>query len=118
MGFALSVDKLQKEIKTPDDLVSIRDMLAIGEHNRNQNVEGGLDYESITNSAKFGVKNNASTFRSFEEEINAQFDIKPVLKADRASERVGVIGYKMGMTHFWDKWGKIQGCTVIQLDRC
>ena len=114
----MSVDKLQKEIKTPDDLVSASEMVALGEKNRLQTVEGGLDYESITNGAKFGVRNNPSTFRSFEDEINSQFNIVPVLKADRASERTGVIGYKVGMTHFWDKWGKIQGCTVIQLDRC
>lgn len=28
------------------------------------------------------------------------------------------MGYKIGMTHFWDKWGKLTPCTVIQVDRC
>lgn len=28
------------------------------------------------------------------------------------------MGYKVGMTHFWDKWGKVVPCTIIQLDRC
>lgn len=34
------------------------------------------------------------------------------------SRRVGLLGYKVGCTHFWDKWGKLQPCTVIQIDRC
>ena len=37
---------------------------------------------------------------------------------DRNSKRCGVLGYKMGMTHFWDRWGVLTPCTVIQVDRC
>lgn len=40
------------------------------------------------------------------------------MKADRLSKRAGLLGYKVGCTHFWDKWGKLQPCTVIQIDRC
>ena len=36
----------------------------------------------------------------------------------RYSLRTGVIGYKVGMTHFWDKWGAMVPCSVIQMDRC
>ena len=37
---------------------------------------------------------------------------------DRNSRRVGLTGFKVGMTHFWNKWGQIVPCTVIQVDRC
>jgi hypothetical protein len=59
------------------------------------------------------LKNNLKSFRSFEEEINKNFKLVPTRQADRLSTRVGVMGYKVGMTHFWDKWGKLQPCTVI-----
>lgn len=64
------------------------------------------------------MTNNATTFRSFEDEINKQFPLVETRQIDRHSKRSGAIGYKVGMTHFWDKWGKLQPCTVIQLDRC
>ena len=57
--------------------------------------------------------NKIETFKSFEEEINSQFKIQPTEASTRASLRVGAIGYKVGCTHFWDKWGKLQPCTVI-----
>jgi len=42
----------------------------------------------------------------------------PSEAVDRNSKRVGLLGYKMGMTHIWDKWGKLTACSVIQVDRC
>ena len=59
-----------------------------------------------------------NTFTSFEDQINAQFDLQPTEASTRLSKRAGVMGYKVGMTHIWDKWGKQVPCTVIQLDRC
>jgi hypothetical protein len=47
------------------------------------------------------------SFKSFEEEINSQFKLTPTEATDRNTKRVGAIGYKVGCTHFWDKWGKL-----------
>jgi len=75
--------------------------------------EGGVDFDKVINPKRFGITNNPKTFRSFEEEINQQFPIVPTKPTERLSKRVGVLGYKVGMTHFWDKWGKLTPCTVI-----
>ena len=34
------------------------------------------------------------------------------------ARRSGALGYKVGMTALWDKWGTRHALTVIQLDRC
>ncbi len=57
-------------------------------------------------------------FGSLEEEINSKFDVKHTPPIHKDSLRCGAIGYKVGMTHIWDKWGKEIPCTVLQLDRC
>ena len=55
-------------------------------------------------------------FYSLEDQVNnvAGYDklieTEPV---DRHSKRVGLLGYKIGMTHFWDRWGVHRPCTVI-----
>jgi len=36
----------------------------------------------------------------------------------KTSKRTGVLGYKLGMTSIWDKWGTLHPLTVIQVDRC
>jgi hypothetical protein len=97
---------------------TISELHRLGYANLRLTKEHGLDYESICNSEEYGVTNVQDAFKSFEEEINAQYDIQPTEATVRDSLRVGAIGYKVGCTHFWDKWGKLQGCTVIQLDRC
>jgi len=33
-------------------------------------------------------------------------------------KRSGLLGKKMGMTQFWDKWGVRHALTIIQVDRC
>ncbi|KAJ3226912.1 54S ribosomal protein L3 [Clydaea vesicula] len=38
----------------------------------------------------------------------------PQLNWDVKSERVGLIGKKVGMTNLWDQWGKLRPVTVIQ----
>lgn len=77
-----------------------------------------IDYDKVLNTSNHGIPDKARTFTSFEDKINAQFDIKPSEAASRDSKRVGVMGYKIGMTHFWDKWGKVVPCSIIQIDRC
>lgn len=61
---------LNPVINSPADLISIKDLVDLGNQNRALSKEGGLDYEKITNSRKFGITNNTTTWRSFEEEIN------------------------------------------------
>lgn len=56
--------------------------------------------------------------RSFEVDINKQFPLTKSEAASKHSKRSGLIGYKVGMTHFWDKWGAMVPCSVIQVDRC
>lgn len=95
----------------------------IGRRNLALTKEYGLDYESILRQSgqkRIAVKNKPNTFRSFEDDINMQYAEEMSLSepAGRASLRTGIIGYKMGMTHFWDRWGALVPCTVIQLDRC
>ena len=103
---------------TIDDLKSVADLQAIGVANLEDEHPHGLDYDKLLNSKKFGVKNQAKTFKSFEDEINKNFNLAMTEPVSRDSKRVGLMGYKMGMTHFWDKWGKLTPCTVVQVDRC
>ena len=77
-----------------------------------------IDYAQFSNPELNGVKNKRATFGSFEDEINQHYTLEKTLPADRNSKRVGLLGYKIGMTHFWNKWGQIVPCTVLQIDRC
>ena len=100
---------------------SIAALEEIGRENMALTKQFGLDYETIVkNEGKnVAVKNRMDTFRSFEDQINAQYsELKVSEPTSRNTKRTGVLGYKMGMTHFWDKWGAIVPCTVLQLDRC
>jgi hypothetical protein len=69
--------------------------------------KNGMDYERVTRSHNYGITNKMDSFKSFEEEINSQFKLTPTEATDRNTKRVGAIGYKVGCTHFWDKWGKL-----------
>ena len=91
---------------------SISELRATGMANLALTKENGLDYQKIFDQIETG------TFKSFEEEINEQFDLQTTEAATRESKRAGLMGYKVGMTHFWDKWGVLVPCTVIQVDRC
>ena len=66
----------------------------------------GLDYDTILRQSgmrRVGVVNKPNTFRSFEDEINKQYsELKVTEPTSRLSKRSGVLGFKIGMTHFWD----------------
>jgi large subunit ribosomal protein L3 len=49
-------------------------------------------------------------------EVNKPFEIKKV-EPNKHSRRVGLLGYKMGMTSTWDRWGIRFPLTVIKVDR-
>ena len=90
----------------------------IGRNNLALTKESGLDYDTILKNSgqrRIAIKNKPTTFRSFEDEINQQYaeDMKLSEPAHRDTRRVGLVGYKMGMTHFWDRWGALVPCTVI-----
>lgn len=50
--------------------------------------------------------------------INQSYKIKKIQPSNIMSRRCGVIAYKMGMTNIWNKWGKAENLTVLQIDRC
>jgi large subunit ribosomal protein L3 len=77
-----------------------------------------IDYSQFANPDLHGISQKRRTFHSFEDQINEAFQLEKTLPADRNSKRVGLLGYKIGMTHFWNRWGQIVPCTVIQIDRC
>jgi hypothetical protein len=52
-------------------------------------------------------------FASFEVEINKNFPIQKNDAISDRSRRSGILGYKIGMTHFWDKWGQLIPCSVV-----
>ena len=95
--------------------LTIKQLQDIGHANASQDVI--VDYESLYND-DVAVSGKIDTFKSLESQINSQFQMTPSEAADRNSKRCGLLGYKMGMTHFWDRWGVLTPCTVIQVDRC
>jgi large subunit ribosomal protein L3 len=56
-------------------------------------------------------------YRNRTDEINKNYEIKKV-EGTKNSSRVGLLGYKMGMTAVWDKFGTIMPLTVIKVDNC
>jgi hypothetical protein len=50
-------------------------------------------------------------------EVNKPFVLKKV-EPTKESQRVGLLGYKVGMTGVWDRWGTWLPLTVIKIDRC
>ena len=64
-----------------------------------------IDYSAIINPNIFGLTNKSKSFTSFETEFNKNFPLKETGATDRHSKRCGLLGYKIGMTHFWNKWG-------------
>ena len=52
-------------------------------------------------------------------EINKKFNLKKNDdKPTRHSKRTGLLGYKIGMTGVWDKFGTWHPLTVLKIDRC
>jgi len=56
-------------------------------------------------------------FKNYEDTVNANYDVKPVSPIGMYTKRTGVLGYKIGMTQIWDKWGVMHPCSVVHLDR-
>jgi hypothetical protein len=77
-----------------------------------------FDYNTFAQPESHGLTNIRDTFTSFEDQINSHFTLEKTAPSNRESKRAGLLGYKVGMTHFWNKWGQIVPCTVIQIDRC
>mmetsp|Transcript_17751 Transcript_17751/g.20513 ORF Transcript_17751/g.20513 Transcript_17751/m.20513 type:complete len:250 (+) Transcript_17751:93-842(+) len=71
-------------------------------------------------TAKFRAIGNKKhdTYGSLEKQINEKFDVQYHPPISKEPRRCGAIGYKIGMTTIFDKWGVGIPCTVIQLDRC
>jgi 50S ribosomal protein uL3 len=51
------------------------------------------------------------------DELNKKYKIKKV-EASIKLKRTGLLGYKIGMTGIWDKFGTWHPLTVIKIDRC
>jgi large subunit ribosomal protein L3 len=49
--------------------------------------------------------------------INKKYEIKQV-EQTKETKRIGLIGYKVGMTGTWDKFGTWFPLTVVKIDRC
>ena len=98
------------EFKEPK---SITELHELGASNLALTKEYGLDYANLLKTKKYGITNKSETFINFEEQINQQFELKPTEATTRLSKRVGLLGYKIGCTHFWDRWGVLTPCTVV-----
>ncbi len=75
----------------------------IGSHNKEKTKT--FDYGEFALQNIHGITNKRSSFRSFEDQINSQFQLEKTAPTDRFSKRTGLLGYKIGTTHFWNKWG-------------
>jgi 50S ribosomal protein uL3 len=59
----------------------------------------------------------SQTYFNRADEINKKFELKKVVPR-KESRRVGVLGYKVGMTGTWDRWGTWFPLTVVKIDNC
>ena len=93
--------------------LTVSQLHAMGQ--QNLNLTKLINYESVAVPEMFGIKNTPSSFTSFNQAINLEYygDLQKTEAVDRNSKRVGVLAYKMGCTHFWDKWGRMLPCTVL-----
>ena len=79
-----------------------------------------INYENYVKDGVHAQSHESDTYVNFADMINKDNfgDLVKTEPVDRLSKRVGLMGYKMGQTFFWDRWGTQQGCTVISIDRC
>ena len=82
---------------------------------QNLNLSKTIDYSEVADPAKYGLGDQMDTYRGLEDAVNmANYsDLLKTEPIDRNSKRSGLLAYKMGMTHYWDKWGKHVPCTVL-----
>lgn len=57
-------------------------------------------------------------YMNIERIANERFKIKKRENVDYKSLRTGLLAYKVGMTHTWDKWGTHVPLTVLQMENC
>lgn len=57
-------------------------------------------------------------YMNVEKIVNQKYKVAPVTPSSKMSRRCGSMGYKMGMTSTYNKWGHLIPLSVIQLDRC
>ena len=58
------------------------------------------------------------SYLEYEERNNKSLEVKPHNNRGYMSKRTGILGYKQGMTNYWDKWGTNIPCSVIKVDLC
>lgn len=79
-----------------------------------------INYENYVKDGVHAQGAKIDSYTSFTDAVNKDNfgDLVRTEPIDRYSKRVGLLGYKMGQTFFWDNWGVAQHCTVISIDRC
>jgi large subunit ribosomal protein L3 len=83
----------------------------------NKEIFEKLDVRNYDGKSWRKVKQEKAFFNA-EEIVNEKFHIQPVEEPKPMSRRSGVLGYKVGMTSAYDKWGHMIPLTVLQIDRC
>lgn len=88
-------------------------------HNRFLRERQSLYYVCKAAQEKLAKKEleQSKKFFNIADEINKKFKIKKV-EAAKELKRTGLLGYKIGMTGVWDKFGTWHPLTVIKIDRC
>lgn len=87
---------------------------------QNYELTNVIDYEQLSSGGDKSTM-GMEAFSSLEDQVNALagYDkLAATEPVDRHSKRVGLLGFKIGMTHFWDRWGVHRPCSVLQIDRC
>lgn len=117
------IDLVENPLQTYDALRSI-----MKENIAEKEIE--FEQNETNNRQKFDVLNvnewSGKSFRELKQQrayfnperfVNEKFDVKPIFPSSPMSTRCGSLGYKIGMTSIFDKWGHMIPLSVIQLDR-
>ena len=103
------LENLKKETKFPDSINESKPQIP-------ENRDPSLRYEipEVTKIIKKPKEYNQESV------INEKFKnkIKTITPISKYSKRTGILGYKIGMTGTWDKFGTWFPLTVLKIDRC